>query len=380
MIRAVVLTPNARRSHRPALKTTSILQISLVSGLALLLIGCGAEPLDVVAMNAAITDGKPHAGHPAVGYLDSGGSAGCTATLVGKRTVLSAAHCVWPDHAQTFVTSFGSYAVSSSVNHPSFDADKATDDVGLLFLSLSPPALPAAIAGIVPAPGLAVSLVGFGTTAESATDRGTKRIAANIIKEVAVTQFSVAGTGSGVGNICHHDSGGPAFASTGGQEFQIGVAIAGQKPCGTLGVWSRLDHYHPWIKKAAGGDLYDGAQQGVLGDVCSTAADCKDGLCVQDPDTGILYCTVKCVGGDSCGDGACTGKAAGAAVCGLPDALRQRVATSEDGCSVSAGPGPRRPVALAVPALVLLMLAATGRPGRARRGRPRRRRGPRQRP
>ena len=68
--------------------------------------------------------------------------------------------------------------------------------------------------------GQQVTLIGYGTTAETLTDAGTKRLAVNNVSEVEALRFSYVGSGGGVGNTCYGDSGGPAFATVGGKEAQ----------------------------------------------------------------------------------------------------------------------------------------------------------------
>ncbi|MCA9665273.1 MAG: trypsin-like serine protease, partial [Myxococcales bacterium] len=60
-------------------------------------------------------------------------------------------------------------------------------------------------------------------------------------------------------STCKGDSGGPAFATLGGREVQIGVTSRGAMPCGTSAIDTRVDTFVDWIKQVSGGDVNDGA-------------------------------------------------------------------------------------------------------------------------
>jgi uncharacterized protein (TIGR03382 family) len=210
------------------------------------------------SVRASITDGELCGGFASAGYLKFGISSLCTATLVGKKTVLTAAHCVTDSTTYTFYAEEVAYVVESVVLHPAWDAQTVANDIALLRLKEAPPVTPSLISRQAPAVGLAVTIVGYGTTEETLKDAGTKRQAKNTIEDVFATRFSMAGTGGGEGNTCYGDSGGPGFATLGGKEVQIGITSEGAKPCGTLGYDTRVDAYTDWLVSTSGGDLYDG--------------------------------------------------------------------------------------------------------------------------
>jgi hypothetical protein len=171
---------------------------------------------------------------------------------------LSAAHCVKP--GQLNIVCFDAittYKPQKLVPHPSWDDTTLANDIAVFVLDREVPVTPAIISRKTPAKGQTISLIGYGTTAETLGDAGTKRIATNTIKDLWATRFSYDGTGGGEGNTCKGDSGGPAFASIEGREVQVGVTSAGVKPCGTLGYSTRVDAYQTWIEQTANGDIYD---------------------------------------------------------------------------------------------------------------------------
>ena len=92
-----------------------------------------------------ITDGQEDTGHRSVGYLAAGDSVGCTGTMVGPQTVLTAGHCVSGD-SQTFALDGAEYVSASSIVHPKYDPKTRLDDVGVLRLERAVHVVPSALA------------------------------------------------------------------------------------------------------------------------------------------------------------------------------------------------------------------------------------------
>jgi hypothetical protein len=246
---------------------------------ALLAQGCGVEGVVSIKetdqtgeRQAAITDGTLDSGHLSVGMLIAKGSTSCSAsplqgavctiTLVGQRTLLTAAHCIHP--GEVHIVCFDNqttYKPKSLVPHSGWNSTTLENDIAVVLLDTPPPITPSIIARTPPTTGQTITLVGFGTTDEVLKDAGSKRIATNAIKDLWATRFSYAGTGGGVGNTCHGDSGGPAFSNVAGSEVQVGVTSAGLTPCGTLGYSTRVDAYTGWLEQVSGGDLFGGDSQ-----------------------------------------------------------------------------------------------------------------------
>ncbi len=248
--------------------TSRLPATSAISFVLLLAVACG--DMDMAGEDFAqeweerrifITNGKPYSGHPSVGYLSIGGAGLCTATLVGKQTVLTAAHCIHQGASHIFYIQGSSYPAKAVVQHSGWNSQQLSNDIGLIRLSGAPPVTPSIVSQQSPYPGLKLTLIGFGKTSSYTNDAGTKRIATNNVKQVTSTRFTFAGTGGSIGNTCKGDSGGPAFATLGGKEVQVGVTSAGATPCGTMGVDTRVDAYYNWLKNQSGGDLYTGTVQ-----------------------------------------------------------------------------------------------------------------------
>jgi hypothetical protein len=233
-----------------------IFPVVVLSGLA----HCGGERGDLHAGQAAITNGQPYSGHPSVGYLQIGATGLCTATLVGKKTVLTAAHCIKAGEAHLFHLEGATYPAATATPHPAWNPDPQSlaNDIAVIRLASEPPVTPSIIARQAVTVGLKITLIGFGVTADNLQDALVKRMATNSVKDLTSTRFSIAGTGGGIGNTCLGDSGGPAFASLGAREVQVGVTSAGLTPCGVLAWDTRVDAYLSWLTTESGGDLYDG--------------------------------------------------------------------------------------------------------------------------
>jgi secreted trypsin-like serine protease len=201
-----------------------------------------------------VVNGQPHSGHPSAGKLTTGGSL-CTATLIGKKTVLTAAHCVSPGATHTFTTDDGVKHLSAKVvRHPSYNSYQITNDVAVIILQTEPAVAPMPINLTPPSSGLEVTIVGFGKTSEYSNDAGVKRMAKNKISSVGSTQFSIAGS-STLGNLCNGDSGGPSYAIVNGVEVDLGVHSTKSGACGSGSTDMRVDAYADWITQTAGGDV-----------------------------------------------------------------------------------------------------------------------------
>jgi hypothetical protein len=78
-----------------------------------LLLSCDAAPIE--RQVRPILNGVPDPGHSAIGTL-AGGAAFCTATLLGARTVLVAAHCLQDKASYTFT--LGAQSFSDGIMSP----------------------------------------------------------------------------------------------------------------------------------------------------------------------------------------------------------------------------------------------------------------------
>jgi hypothetical protein len=226
----------------------------------LVLAACDAGSLDM--LQRPIVNGQSYSGRPWVGKINDPQGGFCTGTLVGKKTVLTAGHCVESGTSYTFQIQGGTYAVSKALRHPQYNENVMNNggynanDLALMFLSQAPNVAPAAISTAAPTVGLPLTIVGYGVTSENGQDDG-RRIGQNAVGWVSATELGWNGS-STTSTTCYGDSGGPAFATINGQEVQISICSRGTDVCGVDDVQTRVDTYVSWIVATANGDVTQG--------------------------------------------------------------------------------------------------------------------------
>ncbi|MBI5506329.1 MAG: trypsin-like serine protease [Deltaproteobacteria bacterium] len=205
-----------------------------------------------------VVNGLPSQDFPTTGALLYGGHRSinddnaalrCSGTLIGCRTFLTAAHCVFDDadasHYQVFLQHGGLYPVASVSYHPGYNG-KSGHDVAVVRLGAS-------VDGIDPTPinathdldaigvGLDGVVAGFGQTYGSGNDYGIKRYGAIQTSEcdlratrgegndkLVCWDFALpVGLPGADSNTCDGDSGGPLLIDFGGGDEVAGVTSAG---------------------------------------------------------------------------------------------------------------------------------------------------------
>ncbi len=286
--------------------------------LVVALTGCGvpqeapqaAESGEALASRSAeIINGYVDNGHPSVGLVYP---SGCTGTLVGRRTVITAAHCVDYNYQYGSFCSNGYCLNGTYYKHPNYNNDNYHNDIAVVRLDDDFQALtgiiPTRIASSSPSTGWTVNIVGYGCTVwNSSTGYGTKRQGWNTIHDV--DSLTIQWDDDGSARLCQGDSGGPAFR---GSDCQIGVHSHRQGWSGGYDdVATRVDATAGWVRSIAADFSILSCGQTVCGDgTCHSGENnlncpndcqpvCGNWLCEgNEPSTCWSDCPV-------CGDGYC---------------------------------------------------------------------------
>lgn len=208
-----------------------------------------------------IVGGTATSEFPAAGALTRYGSPHCTGTLVGPRTVLTAAHCLTGVSATSLKFVIGAsisnaeaiVAVASITAHPDYDSVKLENDIGFVTLTQDAPVAPMKILPQMDASwvGRQLTFVGYGITTGYGGGSGVKRSVTMPIQSVGASRFVYQTPGK---NTCNGDSGGPAFAQLGSEWFVAGVTSYGDAGCNYYGVDTRADVFATFVLGQPTGD------------------------------------------------------------------------------------------------------------------------------
>lgn len=239
----------------------------------------------------------------------------CSATLLTREWVLTAAHCISMQtlaHTQAEITAsqrihVGTIDVfndpgtvltaSATIPHPGFNINRlGSHDIGLIKLSTP-------LTDVTPVPvnlerdrvslGAAVTMVGYGSTQPD----GGGTLGVEFFLQHTV---SSCGSPSGDANLlcfdertgrgkCRGDSGGPTFATINGRMTQAGISSFGDLHCTEFSADTRIDAERDFLLQ------HVPELKCTIDDIC--APGCGFGALPIDPD-----CPV-CDGDDDCGDG-----------------------------------------------------------------------------
>ncbi len=276
-------------------------------GVAVCVASCGwlacATPADPTTTSSAITQGTAAQDPAVVGIVDDAGVLGCSGTLIGPHTVLTAGHCVpsrgWRELRVFFGDALGGagtyIAVSDTLVHPQLDPGSLAHDLALLTLREAGPVPPLPLdprtldASLV---GTTVRTVGFGVTIPTTGDSGTKRSGTSSVSAVVLLELTVTPAPS---LPCLGDSGGPVLLGAG----PIAVISRGDADCVANGIFERVDAARdsfilPYLAATAGGTA-------ATGDPCFYDGHCAEGTCRQATDDLLLsFCTRPCDGEGDC--------------------------------------------------------------------------------
>ena len=196
---------------------------------------------------------------------------GCTGTLIGPDTVLTAAHCVWSHWSGQLAprqVRFGIgpdmdsplrvFLVASVHVHPSYPThnDDARYDVAILRLAED---APREVPGLVPLQmnrdplpqalvGRQVQTVGYGATDPDDMSNTRRWWTTEVVTEV--TGFDVTVDGQGRSAVCFGDSGGPLLLQFDDGTVRVaGVLSWGDPTCLDEDHFGRVDPHVGWIEQ-----------------------------------------------------------------------------------------------------------------------------------
>jgi secreted trypsin-like serine protease len=226
-------------------------------------------------VQSAIVQGVDDEEDPAVVALVGAEHPTCSGTLVARRAVLTAAHCVVETPPRSVV--FGAepaasrrVAVDGWKTHPEFDERTLAHDIAVLFLADDAPVVPATMASkSALSPGSRVRVVGFGdATPGGAPEQRRKRAGFDRIDAVAADQLRALPDPA---TPCSHDSGGAVLADG----ALVGVISAGDLECARYAVFTRVDAHRSFVDGALSPTTSD--QSGCR---IASRSSANDGLCL----------------------------------------------------------------------------------------------------
>jgi len=207
-------------------------------------------------MAVMIPGGKRNCDWTAVGAVQLDGSMNCTGTLISRRTVLTAAHCIEnangsKDRLDFFLGCERGIGKTFKVKEAWTPTERVPQnpehDIGVLCLTkipdVNPMVLPSEEHSAAWYEDRALWFVGFGLfDPKDPNSFGVRRDAAMRVRNVGNFTFEYGGNTT---NTCYIDSGGPSLDGN----IVIGVTSKGDERCRRYGVDTRVDRHLRFIEE-----------------------------------------------------------------------------------------------------------------------------------
>lgn len=164
-----------------------------------------ARKSEKVLINGVPVDKTKYA---AIVRIRSASGAGCTATLIGPKTLITAAHCVKEGEKVSFTAVTGVTYTGVGDRHIEYPGKDV--DIALIYLDK-------AVEGIKPmsirsdrfeTKGMKLNIFGYGCTQPGGSGGNDGVLRTGIATVTGATTFDLISTGAG---LCYGDSGGPVF-------------------------------------------------------------------------------------------------------------------------------------------------------------------------
>lgn len=250
-------------------------------GCTFLLAGCGlgpgqdlSEPAIVGGVQVSTTDVITKS---TVALVAPDGQAFCTGSLLTKRLIVTAAHCLDGYTETAMYVAFGTVARNGSfvrerlrvvrayAKHEAYDTEamemetaaRPPHDIGLVTLTEDAPLDNAPVATLRSSNDLFVNetltLAGFGLTHWRFGTSGVLRKVDVKLTSVASLAKEIHFGGIRGKSACMGDSGGPAFVKRNSRLVLVGVTSRGSGDCSGEGVYTDIRQYVDWINARAAG-------------------------------------------------------------------------------------------------------------------------------